>query len=169
MNILALVVALAVTQPVADPVPSGYYEAMAPHLGVPAAPLDTADLAKLPTWLEVTTKDRVSKVTVQPAGYIQWELRYGPHGLTDKIATVGPAPWTHSRFSYDAKGHLQTKSVTGRGVADGDTKNAPLIMTYQTDAKGRIVERVSSGKSPSLKLRACESFPTHHLGAHAPR
>lgn len=138
---------------------------MAPHLGVPAAPLDPGDTAKLPTWLSVETTGRQSVVTLEPERYVKWTLRYGPHGLTDKVVTVGGAPWTHSRFRYSATGHLSDKTVTGPGLQHLEGKSAGTV--YRTDSRRRIVERfAAAGQDPSLRLRHSTSGVTveHRVG-----
>lgn len=139
----AVVVALALLgawlgagDAVAQAPPSGVYEAFSPSLGVPVGALADAAHPVTPRWLKVTSEGAVADVTLEPGGSLRWQLRYGPHGLEAKRATVDGALWTESTFERDERGHLKGKRVTGPGAGDG------LQFSYRTDAAGRPHERM---------------------------
>ena len=135
-------------QPLRDPVPSGAYEGYSPVLMAPVGPI-SADAARrlLPRWLEVTTSGRTCTVVMRPDGNVRWKLRYGPHGLIEKLVEIDGEAWLRSEFTYDGSGRLRQKAVSGAGAGKG------LRFAYRTDERGRVLERTRAGSDEKLTGR----------------
>ncbi len=147
---------------------SGLYEQYCPLLRAPCVKLDPAWTQKLPRWLEVKTTGNLSEVTFQPHGKIRWKLEYGPRGLVRKTTLVEGEVWTRSEFGYDARGHLQRKTVVGPGAAFSPPESpfwdaglppslpsTKLMFVYQTDKVGRVLSRAQTfpGKAKQRTIR----------------
>jgi hypothetical protein len=127
--------------PAAPVPPSGLYERFSPLTLEPSGPLESAQTARLSSWLDVTTTGQDMEIVFRPEGRIHWKLHYGPGGLEHKRTTVDGEAWTESEFTYDTSGHLAHKKVTGAGVP------VALEFDFKTGPQGELQERV--GKWPS--------------------
>jgi YD repeat-containing protein len=150
---LALVMTIAGTaraQP-PGPVQSGTYEAYSPITEAPVSSIGPAVASRLlPRWLEVSTVGQSSIITFAPEGRIRWSLDYGPYGIAKKVTTVDGVTWSTSQFSYDAKGRLSAKTVSGQVNAS---------FTYRLDPDGRVAERRRVGSAERWAVRYTGAGP----------
>lgn len=123
----------------AAPPASGLYEDWSPVTRRPVGRLSQAPSPRLlPRWLHVTTHADTSVLKFLPDGRTTWTVKWGPHGVTQKVTHVDGKAWTQSTFTYSKSGRLVSKDVSGPGLG---LPTRRITSTYIHDSQGRVARR----------------------------